>query len=135
MIDVPVMQVVQFPGRWSRRAENCGFHSCSSCLVVYMPVVVHDKFGVFSGPCTQVHGQGCPPPLGRGRGGGDAGSLLLDVLPPNWLQVGTSLDRHAVSWIVRTTTTRFEQVALPLFLCILLLVEPTREAHGCSRRS
>ena len=42
----------------SRRAENCGFHSSSSCLVVYMPVVVHDKVGVFSGPCTQVHGQG-----------------------------------------------------------------------------
>ena len=26
---------------------------------------------------------GCPPPLGRGRGGGDAGSLLPGVLPPN----------------------------------------------------
>ena len=62
----------------SRRAEN----SCSSCLVVDMPVVVHDKFGVFSGPCTQVHGQGCAPPLGRRRGGGDAGSLLPGVLPP-----------------------------------------------------
>ena len=42
----------------SRRAENCGFHSCISCLVVYMPVVLHDKFGVFSGPCTQVHAHG-----------------------------------------------------------------------------
>ena len=58
VIDFPVVQVVQFPGWWSRRAENCGFHSCSSCLVVYMPVVVHDRFGVFLGPCTQVHGQG-----------------------------------------------------------------------------
>ena len=37
----------------------------------------------FLGPCTQVHVQGCPPPLGRGRGGGDAGSLLPGVLPPN----------------------------------------------------
>ena len=64
----------------SRRAENCGFHSCSSCLVVYMPVVVHDKFGVFFGPCAQVHGQGCPPPLGGGR---DTSSLLPGVLPPN----------------------------------------------------
>ena len=37
----------------------------------------------FLGPCTQVHGQGFPPPSGRGRGGGDAGSLLPGVLPPN----------------------------------------------------
>ena len=37
----------------------------------------------FLGPCTQVHGQGCPPPLGRGRGGGDTGSLLPGLLPPN----------------------------------------------------
>ena len=36
----------------------------------------------FLGPCTQVHGQGVPPPSGRGRGGGDAGSLLPGVLPP-----------------------------------------------------
>ena len=28
----------------------------------------------FLGPCTQVHGQGCPPPLGRGRGGGTPGA-------------------------------------------------------------
>ena len=49
VIDFPVVQVVQFPGRWSRLAENCGFHSCSSCLVVYMPVVVHDKLASFSG--------------------------------------------------------------------------------------
>ena len=47
VIDFPVVQVVQFPGRWSRRAENCGFHSCSSCLVVYMPVLVHDKLASF----------------------------------------------------------------------------------------
>ena len=26
-----------------RRAENCRFHSCSSCLVVDMPVVAHDR--------------------------------------------------------------------------------------------
>ena len=38
---------------------------------------------VFVEPCTQVHGQGFPPPSGRGRGGGDAGSLLPGVLPPN----------------------------------------------------
>ena len=38
---------------------------------------------VFLGPCTQVHGQGFPLPSGRGRGGGDAGSLLPGVLPPN----------------------------------------------------
>ena len=38
---------------------------------------------LFFGPCTQVHGQWFPPPSGRGRGGGDAGSLLLGVLPPN----------------------------------------------------
>ena len=37
----------------------------------------------FLGPCTQVHGHGFPPPSGRGRGGGDAGSLLPGVLPPN----------------------------------------------------
>ena len=37
---------------------------------------------VFLGPCTQVHDQGFPPPSGRGRGGGDAGSLLPGVLPP-----------------------------------------------------
>ena len=28
--------------------------------------------------------QGCPPPLGRRRGGGDAGSLLQGVLPPEF---------------------------------------------------
>ena len=38
---------------------------------------------VLVGPCTQVHGQGFPPPSGRGRCGGDAGSLLPGVLPPN----------------------------------------------------
>ena len=43
VIDVPVVQVVQLPMWWSRRAENCGFHSCSSCLVVDMPVVAHDR--------------------------------------------------------------------------------------------
>ena len=39
--------------------------------------------GLTLGPRTQVHGQGFPPPSGRGRGGGDAGSLLPGVLPPN----------------------------------------------------
>ena len=32
------------------------------------------------GPCTQVHGPGLTPAM-RGRGGGDAGSLLPGVLP------------------------------------------------------
>ena len=44
---------------------------------------VRGLMGEFLGPCTQVHGQGFPPPSGRGRGGGDAGSLLPGVLPPN----------------------------------------------------
>ena len=58
----------------SRRAENCGvLRSCSSWR----------DGKAFLGPCTQVHGQGFPPPSGRGRGGGDAGSLLPGVLPPN----------------------------------------------------
>ena len=50
----------------------------------------------FLGLCAQAHGQGLPPPLRRGRGGGDAGSLLPGVLPPNQLHVDTRLDRHAV---------------------------------------
>ena len=37
---------------------------------------------VFLGPCTQVHGQGSPA-IRAGKGGGDAGSLLPGVLPPN----------------------------------------------------
>ena len=39
-----------------------------------------------------------PPPSGRGRGGGDAGSLLPGVLPPNLVHLGTSLARHAVAF-------------------------------------
>ena len=39
----------------------------------------------FLGPCAQAHDQGRPPPLGRGRGGGDAGSLLPGVLPPEFV--------------------------------------------------
>ena len=58
----------------SRRAENYGgLRSCFSWC----------DGKAFFGPCTQVHGQVFPPPSGRGRGGGDAGSLLPGVLPPN----------------------------------------------------
>ena len=46
-------------------------------------VAVHGVTGCLLGPCTQVHGQVVPPPSGRGRGGGDAGSSLPGVLPPN----------------------------------------------------
>ena len=56
------------------RAEHCGaLRSCCSWR----------DGKAFFGPCTQVHGLGFPPPSGRGRGGGDAGSLLPGVLPPN----------------------------------------------------
>ena len=52
----------------SRRAENCGFHSCSSCLVVYMPVVVHDKFGVFFGALCTGTRPGLTPAIRAGKG-------------------------------------------------------------------
>ena len=44
-VDVPVVLVVQPSGGVQTCRKLC-------CLVVYMPVVVHDKFGVFLGPCT-----------------------------------------------------------------------------------
>ena len=53
-----------------------------------------------------MHGQGFPPPSGRGRGGGDAGSLLPGVLPPNSVHARDALSteiRHQHA--VRTTTT------------------------------
>ena len=61
----------------------------------------------FLGPCTQVHGQGFPPPSGRGRGGGDAGSLLPGVLPPELgaCIVGAYGETHTSYLIIRTTTT------------------------------
>ena len=43
VIDVPVVLVVQPPGGGPDVQKNCGFHSCSSCLVVDMPVVAHDR--------------------------------------------------------------------------------------------
>ena len=52
----------------SRRAENCGFHSCSSCLVVYMPVVVHDKFGVFFRAVYTGTRPGLSPAIMAGKG-------------------------------------------------------------------
>ena len=61
------------------------------------------------------------PPLGRGRGGGDAGSLLPGVLPPKKLHVGTTMDRHGVFSMTRTThtttTTSCLHSRLPLFFC------------------
>ena len=49
VIEFPVVQVVQLPGWWSRRADNCGFHSCKSVPVSSFtcPLLVHDQFGVF----------------------------------------------------------------------------------------
>ena len=58
----------------SRRAENCGvLRSCSSW---------RDGKAFFWAVYTGTR-PGGPPPSGRGRGGGDAGSLLPGVLPPN----------------------------------------------------
>ena len=51
-----------------------------ACLLLFRDRC-RDGRWVFLGVCTQVHGQGSPP-SGRGRGGGDAGSLLPGVLPP-----------------------------------------------------
>ena len=60
-------------GMRSRRAETAEVSA----------VAVHGVTGRLSGPCTQVHGHVFPLPSGRRRGGGDAGSLLPGVLPPN----------------------------------------------------
>ena len=38
---------------------------------------------IFWGRVHRYTARGFPPPSGRGRGGGDAGSLLPGVLPPN----------------------------------------------------
>ena len=52
-----------------------------ACLLLLNNRCRHSRW-VFLGPCTQVHGRVLPP-LGWGRGGGDAGSSLPGVLPPN----------------------------------------------------
>ena len=50
----------------------------------WCPDMQHDaRSQLLVRPCTQVHGHCRQPSLGRGRGGGDAGSLLPGVLPPN----------------------------------------------------
>ena len=67
---------------------------CRVMVDVSLPMVLFMECGPeFLGPCTQVHGQGFPPPLGRRRGGGDAGSLFPGVLPPELICM------HAVVWI------------------------------------
>ena len=67
------MPVVALTGAWDGRdsAVHCGGSAVGT-----------HRLACFLGPCTLVHGQ-VPPPSGRGRGGGDAGSLLPGVLPPN----------------------------------------------------
>ena len=62
---------------WSRQCSFCGFRSwhCSG-QVDDMPAGVSFFLAVYTQP-------GVPPPSGWGRGGGDAGSLLPGVLPPN----------------------------------------------------
>ena len=56
--------------------------------------------------CTGTR-PGLAPPSGRGRGGGDAGSLLPGVLPPESGACATRSyrQRHVRYTIVRTTTT------------------------------
>ena len=73
----------------SRRAENCG-GLCSYSLWL--------TEGFFLGrtPCTQVHGLGSPA-IWAGRGGGDAGSLLPGVLPPE-LVASRHLAGQTPSW-------------------------------------
>ena len=43
VIDGPVVRVVQLPGGGPDVQKTVVFHSCSSCHVVDMPVVVHDR--------------------------------------------------------------------------------------------
>ena len=67
----------------SRRAEHCGVHrSCSSWC----------DGKAFLGRVHRYTAR-VPPPSGRGRGDGDAGSLLPGVLPP---ELAAS---HARAWI------------------------------------
>ena len=87
VIDVPVVPV-QFPSAdVEKTAElpHCSRRALDK--VVDMPVcAMTSARGAVPQGCGRrcVHaGQGFPPPSGRGRGGGDAGSLLPGVLPPN----------------------------------------------------
>ena len=48
------------------------------------------------GPCTQVHGQGFPPPSGREGVAGTPGACSQVFCHPIKCIVGTRLDRHAV---------------------------------------
>ena len=44
VVDIPVVQGRAASGIWSRRAEYCGSTVAVPCLVVHIPVAVHDKF-------------------------------------------------------------------------------------------
>ena len=74
----------------------------------------------FFGPCTQVHGQGFPPPSGRGRGGGDAGSLLPGVLPPELVA------SYARAWSDTPCRQSFVPPTPPLLTLSLLPPPPLR---------
>ena len=52
VIDVPVVQVVQLPGWWSRRAENCGFSTVAVLGRGDVPVV--ERQVSFSGQCRKL---------------------------------------------------------------------------------
>ena len=64
--------MVDVPAAVHRCSSLTRWLMCSCCSSSGSSSWFHDGA---VGPCTQVHGQGCLPPLGRGRGGGDAGSL------------------------------------------------------------
>ena len=51
-MDIPVVQVVQFPGLWSTHAENCGFPQLQFLSRRSHAVVVHASF---AGAAVAVH--------------------------------------------------------------------------------
>ena len=59
------------------------------------------------GPCTQVHGQGCPRHQGEEGVAGTPGACSQVFCHPIRCIARTRLDRHAVTLMIRTTHTTY----------------------------
>ena len=91
-----------------------------------------DRSRLVVGPCAQAQGKGWPPPLGRGRGAGVAGSFSRVTWHPNSLHARDGVStktNHQHNVHTTTTTTSHLAQAFPLLLCNLSRVDGQRAAH------